>query len=194
MGPKTTFFTRKRRLTDGSEVCDVLVSAGNAEEAVLVHDAISEEEADDYCFYMNNANHVWCDNNNYCPRPACQDRINSLAAVASMCSFWERQLFRDADDHGFGASPLSGMSDSDVSDFYEEREREDEKDQPCGTCEACTSSIAARAELAIMEHLDFNSDRGEIFQLVRQLDFVPRQLEDNIAGMVADNLGRPERS
>jgi hypothetical protein len=57
------------------------------------------------------------------------------------CSFWDRQEYRDADDHGFGANPFSIMKPADAEAAFLAREVEDEQDPPCGKCDACIESV-----------------------------------------------------
>ena len=54
-----------------------------------------------------------------------------------ICSYHERQRFREADDEGFGVAPHDVMSLDQAEDLDEEREQEDLDEPPCGECEAC---------------------------------------------------------
>ena len=57
-----------------------------------------------------------------------------------MCSYWQRQQFREATDSGFGAHPYSFMKPAQIEKAEQVREQEDERDPPCGVCVACTAS------------------------------------------------------
>ena len=53
------------------------------------------------------------------------------------CTFWQRQLFREASDDGFGCSPFSVMTPEECAELEARRDREDEGDPMCGRCTAC---------------------------------------------------------
>lgn len=59
------------------------------------------------------------------------------------CGYWEREAIRDADDHGFGASPYDFMTPEQADALDSRRRAEDEKDPPCENCLACLASEAS---------------------------------------------------
>lgn len=51
--------------------------------------------------------------------------------MPNVCTYWERQEFRDIDDHGFGFTPELTRAETQA------RAVEDVDDPPCGDCAAC---------------------------------------------------------
>jgi hypothetical protein len=58
--------------------------------------------------------------------------------TTEMCMYWQRQQFRDADEHGFGMSPYTSQASAERA--HAEQEEEDEADPPCGECVWCLKS------------------------------------------------------
>jgi hypothetical protein len=55
--------------------------------------------------------------------------------ATDMCTYWDRQEWRHADEQGFGMSPYTSQASAELVEA--EQEKEDEADPPCGVCEWC---------------------------------------------------------